>query len=77
MEMEYTNCIIGLSHTEKLTRFWSFLKSTEQDSVGVALLKSKTGFLKSDSQSRAKILDEQFCTPRKMAALFTVVTLIK
>jgi hypothetical protein len=32
----------------------------EQESVGVAPLKNKQGFLKSDSQSKANILNNQF-----------------
>ena len=56
------NDIISLSYTEKPKRFWSFLKSKGQDSVGVAPLKNKEGFLKSDSQSKANILNEQFCS---------------
>ncbi|CAC5419257.1 unnamed protein product [Mytilus coruscus] len=57
---DYKNDIISLSFTEKPKRFWSFLKS--KDSVGVATLKNKEGFLKSDSQSKANILNEQFCS---------------
>ncbi|XP_071123861.1 uncharacterized protein [Mytilus edulis] len=48
--------------TEKPKRIWSFLKSKGQNSVGVAPLKNKEGFLKSDSQSKANILNELFCS---------------
>ena len=41
-------------------RFWSFVKSRRQESIGVAPLKDKNGFLKSDSQSKAEILGDQF-----------------
>lgn len=41
-------------------RFWSFIKSKSQESMGVAPLKDKNGFLRSDSQGKAEILGEQF-----------------
>ena len=41
---EYMNDI-SLSFTETPKRFWSFLKSKKEESVGVAPLKNKQGFL--------------------------------
>ena len=39
---------------------WSFVKSKGQEFTGVAPLKNKDGFLQSNTQSRANILNEQF-----------------
>ena len=50
----------SLSNLKTPNRFWSFLKSKKQESVGVAPLKNKQGFLKSNSQSKANILKDQF-----------------
>jgi hypothetical protein len=47
------------SVTETPKRFWSFLNSKKQEYVGVAPLKNKQGFLKSDSQSKTNILNDQ------------------
>ena len=41
-------------------KFWSFVKSKGQEFTGVAPLKNKDGFLQSNIQSRANILNEQF-----------------
>ena len=41
-------------------KFWSFVKSKGQEFTGVAPLKNKDGFLQSNTQSRANILNEQF-----------------
>jgi len=41
-------------------RFWSFIKSRGQDASGVPTLKNKDGFLKSDTSSKANILNDQF-----------------
>ena len=40
--------------------FWSFVKSKGQEFTGVTPLKNKDGFLQSNTQSRANILNEQF-----------------
>ena len=45
---------------ENPKRFWSFIKSKGQETNGVPPLKNKEGFLKSDSQNKANILNEQF-----------------
>ena len=41
-------------------KFWSYIKSTGQESAGVSPLKNEDGFLKSDNQSKANILNSQF-----------------
>ncbi|CAG2226442.1 unnamed protein product [Mytilus edulis] len=51
---EYMNDIISLSYTEKPKRFWSFLKSKGQDSIGNELIDiNKSTYLKGgDSRTR-------------------------
>ena len=41
-------------------RFWSYIKNAGQGASGVSTLKHEDGFLKSDSPSRANILNRQF-----------------
>ncbi|KAL8592877.1 hypothetical protein ACOMHN_050704 [Nucella lapillus] len=41
-------------------RFWSYVKSKKQEADGVAPLKDKQGFLRSNSQNKAEILGDQF-----------------
>ena len=45
---------------ENPKKFWSFIKSRGQEASGVATLKNKNGYLKSDKTSKAEILNEQF-----------------
>ena len=52
--------IICESYTDKPKRFWSYVKSKGQKSIGVAPLKNKDGFLQSDNQSKVEILYQQF-----------------
>ena len=40
--------------------FWSYTKSRRQESIGVAPLKNKDGFIHSDSSSKVEILNDQF-----------------
>ena len=56
----YMKDIISESLTEKPKKFWSYLKSKGQESSGVAPLRNNQGFLKSDNQSKANILNAQF-----------------
>jgi hypothetical protein len=51
-----TNVICEKDNTNKL---WSYIKSKGQEYIGVAPLKNQQGFLKSDNQSKANILNEQ------------------
>ena len=52
-----TDVICDKDNTNKL---WSYIKSKGQEFIGVAPLKNQQGFLKSDNQSKANILNEQF-----------------
>ena len=52
--------IVSESYTDKPKRFWSYVKSKDQESIGVAPLKNKDGFLQSDNRSKAEILNQQF-----------------
>ena len=45
---------------ENPKKFWSFIKSRGQEASGVATLKNKNDYLKSDKTSKAEILNEQF-----------------
>lgn len=52
--------IVSESYTEKPKRVSSFVKSKDQESTGVAPRKNRVGFLKSDNQSTANILNDHF-----------------
>lgn len=52
-----TDVICDKDNTKK---FWSYIKSKGQEFIGVAPLKDKDGFLHSDNQSKANILNDQF-----------------
>ena len=41
-------------------QFWSYIKSRKQDSSQIVSLKSKDGFLHSDTETKASILNDQF-----------------
>ena len=41
-------------------RFWSYVKSRKQDASQIVTLKSKDGFLHSDTDTKASILNQQF-----------------
>ena len=45
---------------ENPKKFWAYVKSIGKEASGVSPLKYKDCFLKSDSTSKAKILNEQF-----------------
>jgi hypothetical protein len=45
---------------DNINKLWSYIKSKGQEFIGVAPLKNQQGFLKSDNQSKANILNEQF-----------------
>ena len=45
---------------ENPKKFWPFIKSRGQEASGLATLKNKIGYLKSDKTSKAEILNEQF-----------------
>ena len=46
--------------TENPTGLWSYTKSKGKEIVGVAPLKISQGFIQSDNQIKANILNEQF-----------------
>jgi hypothetical protein len=41
-------------------QFWSYMKSKKQDSQGVTPLRKDDGFLYSDTETKAEILNDQF-----------------
>ena len=41
-------------------QFWSYMKSKKQDSRGVAPFRKDDGFLYSDTETKAEILNDQF-----------------
>ena len=43
-------------------RFWSYIKSKKADNIGIAPLQSQSGVIRSDSKSKAEILNSQFCS---------------
>ena len=47
-------------YTRTQKRFWSYIKSRKQDSSGITTLKNKDGYLHSDTQTKAAILNSQF-----------------
>ena len=51
---------VSSEYTESPKRFWTYVKSLGQELIGIPLLKNNAGFMKSDKQSKANILNEQF-----------------
>jgi len=49
-----------ISDKDNSNRLWSYIKSKGQEFIGVAPLKNQQGFLQSDNQSKANILNDQF-----------------
>jgi hypothetical protein len=56
----YMEETVNEAFTSSPKRFWSFIKSRGQEASGVPPLKNKSGFLKSDTPSKAEILNDQF-----------------
>ena len=56
----YIETTIDEAYSSNNKIFWSYIKSKGQESTGIPPLKSKDGFLKSDSFNKAEILNEQF-----------------
>ena len=56
----YLENIISEDFNSNAKKFWSYIESKRQESTGVSPLKSQDGFLKSDSTSKAEILNTQF-----------------
>ena len=57
---DYMKTAVSDTFKENPKKFWAYVKSTGQEASGVSPLKNKDGFLKSDSTSKANILNEQF-----------------
>ena len=51
---------VSESHTKNPKRFWAYIKSKGQEMMGVAPLKNSDGFLRSDKESKASVLNHQF-----------------
>ena len=56
----YMQEVVSDSYIGNPKKFWSYIKSAGQEASGVSPLINENGFLKSDSQSRANILNGQF-----------------
>ena len=56
----YLEEVVSDNFVSNPKKFWSHIKSMGQESVGVASLKNRDGFLKSDNTSKAEILNSQF-----------------
>ena len=56
----YMQEVVSDSYKGNPKKFWSYIKSAGQEASGVSPLKNEDGFLKSDSPSRANILNRQF-----------------
>ena len=57
---QYIETTVDEAFSKNNKRFWSYVKSKGQESSGIPPLKCKDGFLKSDSLSKAEILNDQF-----------------
>ena len=57
---DYMKTAVGDTFKENPKKFWSFVKNTGQEATGVSPLKNKDRFLKSDSASKANILNNHF-----------------
>ena len=56
----YVESTVNEAYETNNKKFWGFVKSKKQESTGIPPLKNKDGYLKSDSASKAEILNEQF-----------------
>ena len=56
----YLQEVVSDSYKGNPKKFWSYIKSAGQEASGVSPLKNEDGFLKSDSPSRANILNRKF-----------------
>ena len=56
----YLNNVIADNFKTDSKKFWAYIKSKGQESQGVSPLKNTDGFLKSDTVSKAEILNTQF-----------------
>ena len=54
---QYMQDRVSDSYKDNPKKFWTYIKSTGNESTGVSPLKNEDSFLKSDNQSKANILD--------------------
>ncbi|KAL8610950.1 hypothetical protein ACOMHN_042567 [Nucella lapillus] len=57
---KYLEDVVSEDYRTNSKRFWSYVKSKKQEADGVAPLKDKQGFLRTNSQNKAEILGNQF-----------------
>ena len=57
---QYMQDVVSNSYKGNPKKFWSYIKSTGQESVGVSPLKNEDCLLKRDNQSKADIFNSQF-----------------
>ncbi|KAL8613875.1 hypothetical protein ACOMHN_032865 [Nucella lapillus] len=57
---KYLEDVVSEDYRTNSKRFWSYVNSKKQEADGVAPLKDKQGFLRSNSQNKAEILGDQF-----------------
>jgi hypothetical protein len=57
---QYMEDVVSENHKGNPKKFWAYVKSKRQDSSGVPPLKDKDGFVRSDSLTKAEILNAQF-----------------
>ena len=57
---KYMDEIISGDITNNPKRLWTYLKSQKQDTAGVAPLKDGNGLLRSDAETKAELLNNQF-----------------
>ena len=61
----YMKEAVSNSLKDNLKKFWSIIKDKVQEATRVSPLKNKDGFIKSDSQSKANVLNDQFVSAFK------------
>ena len=52
--------VVSESYEGNRKTFWCYIKSAGSEATGLSPLKNEDGFLKSDSHSKANILNRQF-----------------
>ena len=57
---DYLETSVSGDYKENSKKFWTYVKSKGQEATEVAPLKNKDGFIQSDAQARANILNQQF-----------------
>ena len=55
---DYINDVVSEDFKRNSKKFWSHVKNKDKENAGVAPLKSKKGYLKSDVQSKTEILND-------------------